>query len=470
MISKKYLVVLLVAAGLFAIWFLRPASRWAEVTQPAPRPSVPEDTQPALVHSIQLPALAGFTSAKPVVAADPNRNVLVLAYGLTNSPLGSDTLLWRSDDRGNTWNTPVNLTNRAQDGEIIFDPWLETDRRGHFYFVHVLRSDGRPFLQRSKDAGATWSHAFPIPWKWCDRPVMSISPNGRELVVAGSMQEKTDKYPTGPLDPNDPDTARKIREAFRFSSGIFVSGNQGESWEKVPPPIDDAHAIPFSVIIDDDGAIAASWIVEGNGSRSIVTVTQDFGKTWKTTTLVESLQPERPHAFNGERFPVLSLDGRAGLHAAYVTAGATALMIRHTPDWKVWHDAKKLSSEVADEVRMAAIDACGSMVHVTWMERVGTNWHVYYRGSRDYGQTWSSPLCLSEAITLSDTSIVNGFQITSDDDQSSVRDDGTGRIHAVWTMNGGDVAHAIIDWLPQPVVAKKPHTPEPATKPAPTGE
>ena len=210
----------------------------------------------------------------------------------------------------------------------------------------------------------------------------------------------------------------------------------------------------FLDLIDDNGAIAASWIVEGNGSRSVVTVTENSGKTWTTTTLVESLQPERPHTFNGERFPVLSRNGRSGLHAAYVTAGATALMIRHTPDGKVWNEARKFSSEAADEVRMAAIDACGPMVHVTWMERVGTNWHVYYRGSRDYGETWSSPLCLSKTITLSDTTIANGFQITSDDDQSSVTDDGTGRVHAVWTMNGGDVVHAIIDWLPQPVSAQ----------------
>lgn len=346
------------------------------------------------------------------------------------------------------------MTNQAQDGEIFFDPWLETDRRGHFYFVHVLRSDGRPLIRRSKDAGSTWSNPLPIPWKWCDRPVLSVSPNGQQLVVAGSMTEKTDKYPTGPLDPTAPDTARKIREAFHFSSGIFISKNQGDSWEKVTSPFDDAHAIPFSITCNDDGTIAVSWIVEGNGSRSAVTVTEDFGKTWTTTILVESLQPERPHSFNGERFPVLSMDGGLGLHVAYVTAGATALMIRHTPDGKVWNEARRFSSEAADEVRMAAIDACGSMVHVTWIEKSGTNWHSFYRGSRDYGETWSSPLCLSKIITLSDTTIANGFQITSDDDQSSVTDDGTGRVHAVWTTNGGDVVHAMIDWLPQPVSAQ----------------
>ncbi len=470
MTANKRLIVGLMAAGLCAIWFMRPASRWAEVTRPAPIPSVAEDRKPTLSRSFQLPSLKGRSAAKPVVAADPDGNVLVVAHGVSNAPLGSDMLLWRSDDRGDTWSLPVNLTNQAQDGEVFFDPWLDTDRRGHFYFVHVLRSDGRPLIRRSKDAGLTWSHALSIPWKWCDRPVLSVSPNGRRLVVAGSIRKKTDQYPSVPLDSSDPDLKRKLQAAFRFSTGIYVSRNQGDSWEKVAAPFEDAHAIPFSIICDDDGMIAASWIVAGNGSRSVVTVTEDHGKTWTKTTLVESLQPDRPHSFNGERFPVLSVDGRLGLHVAYVTAGATALMIQHNSDRKAWSDAKRLSSEAAEEVRMAAIDACGPMVHVTWMEKRGTNWHTYYRGSRDFGETWSSPLCLSETITLPDTTIANGFQISSDDDQSSIHDEGTGRAHAVWTMFGGEVVHAMIDWLPQHERAENAHSPAPGATPVSTEE
>ncbi|QDV19138.1 BNR/Asp-box repeat protein [Gimesia panareensis] len=435
---KKYLVVVFLISGALTIWFWRPSSPWSKVTQAPPFPSVPQETQPALVRSSQIPALVGFSSPKPVVAADPAGNVLIVAHGFTNVPLGSDILLWRSIDRGETWTPPVNLTIQAQDGEIFFDPWLETDRRGHYYFIHVLRSDGRPFLRRSKDSGQTWSSVLPIEWKSCDRPVLSVSSNGRRLVVASSLGEIVDHGPA--------DHTRNQPTNFRFPSGIFNSQDYGDSWKKVSSPFDAEHAIPFSVVCNDEDAIAVSWIVAGHGSRSVVTVTTNSGKTWTTTTLVESLQPDRQHPFNGERFPVLALDGQSGLHVAYVTAGATVVMIRHTPDWKDWNEARRLSSETAEEVRMAAIDACGSMVHVTWLERVDTNWHAYYRGSRDFGQTWSPALCLSEAMVLADNTVANGFQITSDDDQSSVRDDGTGRVHAVWSIQGGRVIHAIIDW------------------------
>lgn len=448
--AKTSLVLILIATGFISSWLLRPVSPWAEVTQPAPVPAVPKAAQPRLVQAIQLPPLAGYGSPKPVVAADPEGNVLIVAYGTTNVPFSSDTLLWQSHDHGETWSAPVNLTNQAQDGEVFFDPWLETDRRGRFYFVHVLRSDGRPFVRRSRDAGRNWSSALPINWRWADRPVMGISPNGQRLAVAASLAERTDNFATEPLDSNDPNLAQKIRESIHHSAGVFVSEDQGESWNKVKAPFDNKHAIPFSIVCKDDGRLAVSWIVGDNGSRSVVTVSNSSRSSWTKTTLVEALQPDRPHAFNGARFPVLALDGQSGLHVAYVTAGATALMVRQSPDGHVWEEAKSLSNETVDEVRMAAIDACGAMVHVTWMERSGMNWQAFYRGSQDYGQTWSPALCLSQAITLTDGTITNGFQITSDDDQSSVRDDGTGRAHCAWSISGGRVVHALLDWSVQP--------------------
>lgn len=458
MSAKFRLALVLIAAGIISSWLLQPVSPWSEVTQPAPVPAVPKGAQPRLVQAIQLPPLAGYGSPKPVVAADPEGHVLVVAYGTTNAPFGSDMLLWRSHDRGNTWSQPVNLTNQAQEGEVFFDPWLETDRRGHFYFVHVLRSDGRPFVWRSRDAGRNWSSALPINWRRADRPVLCISPNGQRLAVAASLAERSDKIAIEPLDSNDPKLARKIRESIHFSADVFVSENQGESWDKVIAPFENEHAIPFSIVCEDDGRLAVSWIVCGNGSRSVVTVSDSSGSSWTTTTLVDALQPDRPHAFNGARFPVLAQDGQSGLHVAYVTAGATALMVRQSPDGKNWKDAKSLSSEAATEVRMAAIDACGAMVHVTWMERSGMNWQAFYRGSRDYGKTWSPALCLSQAITLTDGTNANGFQISSDDDQSSVRDDGTGRVHCVWSISGGRVVHALLDWSAQPVNEKASQT------------
>lgn len=439
------------AALLFACWLWWRPAPWAEAHRlPAEPPALSSDAQPTLVSSSQLPALSGFDSPKPVVAADRFGNVAVVSYGVVDTPLGCDVLLWRSEDRGVSWGQPENLTNSAAGGEMNFDPWMETDGGGHYYVVYGGGRHGTPLIRRSKDFAKSWSESLKIPWKSCDRTVLGISPNGKVLVVAAAMAERSASAPAEPLDGNDPQLQEKLRASLINYAGVFVSRDHGSTWKKCESPFGNEHAIPFGVVVNDATRIAASWIVERNGSRSAVCVSHDEGQTWINTTLVKSLQADRPHPFNGERFPVIALDGSGGLHVAYVNAGATQLLIQSSSDWKTWKDHSSLSSDSADEVRMAAIDACGPMVHVTWMERTGHLWQAYYRGSRESGETWSLPLCLSNGLLLSDASIANGFQIYGDDDQSSVRDDGLGRVHAVWSLQGGRVVHAIVDWSSHP--------------------
>ncbi len=444
---KAVIGLLATVTALLTVGFLYRPTHWSDVTTAPPTPTVPHDAQPVHVHTIQLPPLPGFRSPKPVVAADPTGNVAVVAYGIPNDS-GSDILAWHSCDRGSSWAMPANLTGQASAGEVSFDPWLVTDRRGRFYCIHSRTSDGRPRLWRSRDGGLTWSETPPIESGWCDRPVVAISSDGRRIAVAVSLSEKTDQFPMGPLNGDDPDLRAKMEAATRQSGGIFLSEDYGNSWKQLASPFDDEHAIPFAAALDDSGRIAATWIVAGDGSRSVITVSDRQGQRWVETPLVKAVQADREHPFNGERFPVLALDGRSSLHVAYVSAGATALMMRQSCDWRTWNDARPLSSDSAEEVRMAALNACGGMVHVTWMERVGASWHTYYCGSRDYGVTWSDAQCLSAEVSLPDGTTAKGFQINSDDDQSSVFDDGTGRAHAVWGMRGGRVAHAIVEWSP----------------------
>jgi hypothetical protein len=446
-----FLIITIIAGSLF---FWPRSTPWIE--PPAALPAYPvlkSGATPVLITTSRLPPLAGYSTPKPVVAADPQGNVVVVAHGIINSPLGMDILTWRSEDRGESWKPPEKLTSQAMQGAIHFDPWLETDKRGHYYMVYAVRSDGRAIVRRTKDSGITWSSQLPIPWKHADRPVMGISPNGQRLVVAASMTEKAADVSVDSLTSDNPDPEAKLREireklrkSLTYSSGVFVSNDHGSTWKKWPGPFTSEHAIPFSVVVDDHDRVAVSWIVGGAGSRSVVSVSNNRGVTWSEQVLVQPLQPERPHEFNGQRFPVLATDDTSGLLVAYVDDGATQLKVRRSPDGKTWSEPIALSSKAVEEVRMAAIDACGPMTHVTWMERSGDKWHSYYRGSQDRGETWSKTLCLSESIIGTDSAVTKGFQIAGDDDQSSVRDDGRGRIHAVWYTRDGSLMHAVIEW------------------------
>jgi len=330
---------------------------------------------------------------------------------------------------------------------------LATDRRGRFYYVYISVGTLPPLVfRRSLDAGQTWSPAIEVA-KWADRPVPGISPIGTQLIIAASMAEKTAAYPTKPLDAKDPQFAAKLAAAWRFFSGIFVSQDRGRSWQRWPGPLGHTHAVPFSVVVDDDGRVASSWVAQGGGSRSVVCSTADRGKTWTETELVASLHPDRDQPFNGQRFQVLAVAGNKNLHVAFVGAKAKGLFVRTSKNWSDWIDPLQLSGQDSEEVRMAAIAAWGPMVHVTWMERHGTRWQMYYRGSKDHGLSWSETLLLSKPHAGSTLIDNDGFDITSDDDQSSVTDDGRGTVHAVWAVrrgpagkSTGTVCHAIIRW------------------------
>jgi len=340
---------------------------------------------------------------------------------------------WATKDGGRAWRGPIALDDRAAAPGLIGDPWLQTDRRGRFFLVHADLPGGRLTFQRLVEPSSSWSEPGIVAGR-ADRPVLGISPDGKRLAIAASISAPTADYPRTPLDGNDPQLRAKLAAAFRFDLGVYQSDDRGRSWAKLIPPPARAHAIPFSVVIDDAGRLACSCVVEGGGSRSVVFSTSDRGGVWTEEELVPSLQPDRDHPFNGERFPVLAQDGLAALHAAYVGGLGRGLYVRRCGDGRGWGEPALLSSNPPAEARMPAIDAKGSMVHVSWMERAGGRWRVLYRGSRDHGRNWSDPIVLS--VPSPDSPLVDeeGFEGLTDDDQSCVVDDGTGTAHIVWSV------------------------------------
>jgi hypothetical protein len=358
---------------------------------------------------------------------------------------------WRSHDRSQSWDEPQALENWPDGSKIVGDPWLQTDRRAVFHLVHTAVPGMVLGYRHSADAGGTWSDAVKIT-EGADRPVLGVSPSGKRLVIATYLAEKSASYPKEPLNANDPQLQAKVEAAFRHSLGIFCSEDRSKHWRHLSGPSDLTRAVPLSVVIDDNGRIASSCIAAGGGSRSLVCSTADGGKSWAIEELVAHLQPDRPHPFNGARLPVLALDGNSALHVAYIGPLANGLFIRRSENWREWSKPEQLSSLDAEETRLPAIAAFGPIVHVTWLERRGERWHAYYRGSKDAGANWSGPLRLSEPHSGSTLIAADGFDLVSDDDQSSIADDGAGIAHAVWAVSGhnsqqpGRIWHAAIEW------------------------
>jgi hypothetical protein len=400
---------------------------------------------------------------KPVVSADREGRVVVVAMNMAADGMTSGLIRWRSTDRGRTWGEPALFESIPAGCDFLADPWLATDHRGRFHLVQVATSLKAPrasppcVYRRSLDGGATWPHAVEIA-DGLDRPVLAVSPNGQRVAVLG-MGGDAAAGRAAPLTAEELKNPALATAALNrvMTTRVFRSDDRGKSWKPLPGPPGVRHAVPFGTVIDDAGRIAAGWLVnDGAGSRSVVGTTADQGASWAVTVLAESVQPDRPHPFSGGRFPVVALDGAGRLQVVFVGARGKAVSARVSPDWTTWSAPVRLSSEQASEVRFPAVAGTGDVVHAVWMERSGDRYRMRHRGSKDGGASWSEPLTLSRANAGPSLVTEDGFFITGDDDQPAIADDAAGTAHAVWAVRGrpGEgwaVWSAAVEWqVPNP--------------------
>jgi hypothetical protein len=427
---------------------------WLNLDEPAEPPLsppllVPVDARPGLVSAAVLPAARGGAYAKPVVAADAEgRTVVAQELG---AGVSSRIVQWRNEG-GRGWSEGVGLVNSPADESFVGDPWLTTDRRQRFCLVHIGLNSGTLMLRRSTDGAKSWLPPQRLT-EGADRPVIGSSPDGRRLVIAAGLARR--KGPQETLRGDDPQLREKVEAAVSYSAGVFVSRNRGRSWEQLPAPLGEAHSIPFSAAIDDGGRIVGAWISRPRGAdartRSVVCSISDGGRSWIETELVADLQSDRKHPFNGARFPVAAVSARGVAHVAYVDSLGTELCSRRRVNGESWASAVRHSSEAAEEVRLPAIGTWGTMVHLTWMERRADRWQLHYRGSRDDGETWSERLVIADPETRSAAVDGQGCFLSSDDDQTSIVDDGAGSVHIVWSARPSgsappQIRYAIVRW------------------------
>ncbi len=440
----------LLAAGW---WFLLSDEPTPRDRESLPDALTPRETAFPVVRSSAPLSGAGVSIfAKPVVAADRDRRVVITAMNRT--PNGMILLRWRSTDGGRTWAEPAAFESVPTGCDFLGDPWLVTDHRDRYHLVHLstsmeARNTCPCVYRRSSDGGKTWPLVTRVAEE-IDRPVLAVSPNGQRLAIICMMHDLS----APPLTSADLKNAAFTTVAMNrvMTQGVFDSDNRGKTWKRRPAPPGLRHSVPFTTVIDDAGRIAAAWLAnDGKGSQSVIGSTADRGKTWSVTALVEALQPDRKHPFNGGRFPVVALDGPGRLQVVYVGAGGTALWARTSHDWTTWSTAIRLSAEGVEEVRNPAISAAGDVVHAIWMERSGERYQMRYRASKDGGTNWSETLTLSRSHPASSLVTGHGFAIGSDDDQSAVADDRAGTAHIVWAVGGklaGGYAiwHASVEW------------------------
>jgi hypothetical protein len=221
--------------------------------------------------------------------------------------------------------------------------------------------------------------------------------------------------------------------------------------------------------VNDDGVIVAAGKQQLTGTSTIIVVstTKDAGKTWKDSyleTYPHSQIREEVNWLGASPGMALALDGSGAAHAVYCYPARNKkdyrLLYRRSTDLETWSDPVSLSSGDADNCRgFPAITAAGDRVHVTWMERSGGLFNVWYRGSIDRGKHWSKPIRLSRPERPTELLTAEGFKEPGGH-YMGLAEDGRGTAHAAWGVgqgnSSGEIWHCAIRLRPVPSRAMAP--------------
>ena len=349
---------------------------------------------------------------EPATAADPNAPYVTLVttrYGEPKPCPGNCPIphiaLEISGDGGRTWSDGGPLC--ACKGSGQFDPIIEVvPDTGHVYALWM--SGFNVVFQKSEDHGDTWSDPVPT-WgnvSWNDKPVLATSDDGEDVYVSWNGPTGGDPWLAQSHDFGDSWTQTKLVNGRRYFFAFDA--------EVLP----DETAILSESSFDYSGP-AASAVGFVNHHAFI---SRDQGDSWQNV-VIDRVELGVPCTTAGcyddfyDGHDAVSADADGDLVYLYdgaVTQGGPRRIFarRSTDDGHTW-SAPVVLSLVAENATAPTVEATGDGDVRAWYYQTNGDphrWNVWYRSSTDGGQTWSSPVLLSDADSGADYKHAAGFE------------------------------------------------------------
>lgn len=287
---------------------------------------------------------APFPACHAATLADCGPQGLVAAWFGGKEEGAADVAIWLSQRKNGRWSPPRKVA--AAPDVPCWNPVLHVARSGAlllFYKAGTSPQTWTGFLQRSEDAGTTWSMPEQLP-----------------AGILGPIKNKPFELVDGTL------VCGTSVESYRaWGCWVERTPDQGVTWSKHGPVNLPGHlygSIQPTIFGTTDGHLA--MLCRTRDVHRIVRATSgDGGKTW--TPLAETDLPQNNSGLDATRLA----DGRVVLAYNHTAAGRTPLNLGISGDLgATWIAGPVLEAEPGEYSYPAVIQGKDGMVHVayTW--------------------------------------------------------------------------------------------------------
>jgi hypothetical protein len=332
-------------------------------------------------------------------------------------------LIRRSDDGGHTWSRPRFIC-RCPGVEGQHDPVLATDRRGRVFFTWM--NDFHVHFARSDDFGRTWTDPVPLDegLRFSDKPWIGTSSNGEDVYVTYNGN--------GPA-PGAP--------------YVVSSHDAGDTWSQ---PVRATRNVRYwfadGLTVTADGTVLTSQNVptqDYTGTWLLkVLVSHDGGMSWDVLLLDRSNEPPPCPGFAGCDYPLPSPQTAIASHGGRVyllytanrrTFGPGRLYFRYSKDnGETWSLPLEIARRKGVDHGFPMIAAQGNGdVRIAWLDDRTGRWNAWHRRSTDGGASWSRAVRLSNRAAGAPYKTAAGFKFPYGD-YGQVAIDSDGRSQVTW--------------------------------------
>jgi hypothetical protein len=344
---------------------------------------------------------------EPATATDPHESWVYLLTTRYGEPKPCETghcptpfiVLTTSGDGGHTWSSQRPLCV-CRGSKAQYDPTIEVvPNTGDVYsvFLNADRAGGfSTVFSKSDDHGATWTTPVHVYGNvaWTDKPEVTMSPWGKDVYVSWNGPQVGDLYVGISHDYGETWTQKKLSESKRYYYAY------------------DARVLNDGTVVFSESSIVyqGSTNVEGEVWHQAI-ISRDKGATWENVIVAKVPVGEAcvaegcsPDFYIGQTSVVSDAPGHLvfAYEGPQVSDGPQRVFIaRSSDEGRTWSAGQPLSvaGENATGPRLAS--SGGGDVRIWYMQtREGDNpdrWNVFYRTSADGGDTWSSPVRISDA-------------------------------------------------------------------------